>query len=242
MAITIVGTAMGTAKNGSDISITLPTVLVNDIIVICGGHFRESADAGTDTSGYTELIDENHSAGDYRFSVSYKRMGATPDTTVNGLGSGDAADACAYAVIAYRGVDTTTAIDATTTTAQGQSTNPDCPSITTATNGAIVIACVGSEVSDPSGITAPTNYTNLIADNGNDTNDSTVAQSSRIIASLGAEDPAEYTGFSTGDWIAASVALRPAPVTGRIIGRLAGIGGGLVNFGGLAGHKGGLAG
>lgn len=98
----------------------------------------------------------------------------------------------------------------TVTVQNTASTNPNAPSITTVTNGAVVIDFALSIVND-SATTAPTGYSNKISANLTETTGPvTIAATSKLVSSAGAEDPAAYTVWSSGQWIAASVAIRPA--------------------------------
>ena len=214
MPISLVGTVGDSAASGADVTLTLPTLLPGDVVYIAGGHSLTTAEAGVSTSGYTELVDFLNGTV-YRFTVSRKVMGATPDTTAVGIGSGDAADAVSYVAICLRGVNETPE-DATTTTATGSSTNPDGPSIVTVTRGVWVLAFAGSSVNDAS-IVAPSGYGNQVNTNVNDTRDSTVAGATKLVAAPATEDPATWTTWATGAWCCATVAVRekanPMPMT-----------------------------
>lgn len=210
MAITVVGTAEGSNQNGLALTITLPTVLQDDIVYVFTGTGNEGTAApGLNTSGYTELFNlDDTSAGLRCFR---KVMGASPDTTVQVTAQFNGIPRAAV-VVAVRGADTSTPEDATSTTAgQTTSTNPDSPSITTVTNGALVISAFATSAND-STVTAPSGYTDQVDDNENNAGDSTsvtVGAASKIIASAGAENPASWTNVSNGSWFAASVAVRP---------------------------------
>lgn len=207
MAITLVGTAEASAINGGDATITLPSMLENDVVYIGGGFGREASNAGVSSAGWTELVDFNNGFG-YRFAVSRKVMGASPDASAVCLGSTNASDACAYVAIVLRGVDTTTPEDATTTTATGTSGAPNSPSITTVTDLAWVLSFGGSLTVDAA-VTAPTGYSNQVDVASNDDRDSTVGGATKEVTPAGAENPAAWTAWTSSLWCAASVAVRP---------------------------------
>lgn len=208
MPISLVGVASGTIQDGANVTLTLPTLLPGDVVYVAGGHSLTTADAGVSTAGYTELVDFLNGTA-YRFTVSRKVMGATPDTTAVGIGSGDAADAVSYVAICLRNVHIDAPEDATTTTVTGTSTNPNPPSIVTATAGAWVLSFAGSSVNDAV-VVAPTNYINQVTANINDTRDSSVGGATRLIEVPGTEDPANWTSWASGAWCCATVAVRQA--------------------------------
>lgn len=155
--IQFVGSGSGAAGNAT-ISVSLTsltggigtTALENDIVVAIHSNESLSSDEnmGPSTSGYTELADLF--ANDFRranLSVSWKRMGSTPDTNVNFPGLGVLTDHNAI-VRVYRNVDTITAIDVTSTTATNTNTNQAVPpSIGPLTPGSWVVSVLNQTVS-----------------------------------------------------------------------------------------------
>lgn len=207
MAITLVYAEAAGQPNGADaeFNLSVQSLAENDVVVIVGGHAKTSANAGVSTAGYTELADVTTGP---RCSVSWKRMGATPDSAATVLGAADALYGNNYAIAVFRGVDTTTAIDATTTTASGTG-QPNSPSITTVTNNAVVITAWLSD-SDPNSVTQPTGYT--FSDYWGtqpETNEASSGIAFKTVATAGAENPGPWTLDVTGNYIAVSVALRP---------------------------------
>lgn len=154
--IQFVGSRSGSAGNAT-ISVSLTsltggigaTALENDIVIAIHSHESLFSDEnmGPSTSGYTELADLV--ATDTRranLSVSWKRMGSTPDTNVNFPGLGLLTEHSAI-VRVYRNVNTITAIDVTRTTATGNNTNQAVPpSIGPLTPGAWVVSVLNQTV------------------------------------------------------------------------------------------------
>ncbi|HEX2656122.1 MAG TPA: hypothetical protein VHN11_21070 [Xanthobacteraceae bacterium] len=210
MAISLVtgGALSAVANNGGNPSITLPTMAQGDVVIAFGGGpFRSGYTPGASSAGYTQISINNTSGA--AFWIGRKVMGASPDATFVGLGSGNSADATAYAVYVLRGVSASI-VDATTTTAgPTTSTNPDAPSIDTVTDGAWVLALALSVVNDTS-ITAPIGYSNAIANNQTDTNPATIGGATITRATAGTENPPSWTNWSSGVWCAATVAIRSA--------------------------------
>ena len=211
MAIAFVGTASGSVIAGGDLNLPITPSAGNIVVVTLGTSSNLGVLFATiTTSGYTQLSStDSGAAPNMRVITAYKIMGGTPDTSIDFTGNGVATDTLAAVAQWFSGVDATTPIDQTTTTATGSSTNPDPPSITTVTDGAIVIACAGGAINDAS-VTAPSTYTHIDSWNSNGTNDVTAAMASKIIASHGAENPATYTTWSNSKWATATIALRPA--------------------------------
>lgn len=210
MAISLVGVAEGANIDGADVTISLPAGLQqNDLVCVFGGFNRPAQNAGVSTSGYTEDTQVSNTSNTTAFS--YKKMGASPDTSVTCLNSGNTQDAAAYVVMAFRGVDTTTPIDAATVTTSGNLSQPNSASITTVTDGAAVISFVIGNVNDTT-VTAPTGYGDQVDVTQSDTKSATTGGAWKAISSHGAENPAGWTNFTTTTivWDAYTVALRPA--------------------------------
>lgn len=216
MAITLVGTASASTINDTNVTVTLPVGTTTDDVVYAAFCFGDPTDrdVGIVTSGYTELADlfanDNR---DINFAVYRKVMGGTPDTTVEfDTPTATGNIAAAGAVVVLRGVDTTTPEDATTTTATGiDGSQVDPPSITTATNGAWVIAAAGwTNLAVP---TAPSGYSNLIEDSGDDAQDANIMMATKEIATAGAENPGVFgntVGAGTDAWCAVTIAVKPS--------------------------------
>lgn len=228
----VVGNKAGASSGNTTLSLTGLTggigssAAANDIViaVFATGSTVDRTLAITDgTSNYTLIGSELYSAG-VAFSsslrVAYKIMGGTPDTTTTFGPTGDAADGGAMAIHVYRGVDTTTPLDATATTATGTGTSAVNPaSITPVTAGALVVAAGGGAASTGAPYTTTDLY-NFLSTVGVDSNDGEVGIGWRSWTS-GALDPAVWTGGTAGSndaWCAVTLALRPA-ASGTPVGR-----------------------
>lgn len=215
-AVTLVtsGALKNSTTNGRSITLTFPAgVAQGDVVILYGGHpFRSGAAIGPSTAGYTQIALNNTAAP--AFGAWYKVMGTTPDTSVVGQGTGNSLDATAYAAFIIRGVNTSSLLDQTTTTAgPTTSSNPNAPAITTQTNGAWVLDLAGSQVLDTSPGSV-TGYSNTNAASGSDTNSISIAGATKEVATAGSEDPAAWSTWSSGAWFAVTVALKPiiAPI------------------------------
>ena len=198
------------------------------VVVTCvtGSAAGNPAMAVATPAGYTALGQLNQSAvtADTSMNTSYKRMGGTPDTAVTIPGTTNNAWGEAYSIQVFRGVDSTTPMDVAAVSAGGTGTGrPDPGSITPITSGAWVVICGGGAAGAGANYTAPANYTtNFITANGADTTDAMVGSGYWTGWTSGAENPATYTGGTTGandSWTAYTLALRPeasAAITGTI--------------------------
>ena len=185
------------------------SLLENDVLVISQSADSSLTSLGLERDqGYTIHYATGTSPGRL---LATKRMGATPDA--NATFAPGAADHT-YAIQVWRGVDTSTLLDvALPAEATGDSANPNSPSATTATNGALVISVAHLDDDDALVSVTPSGYTNMISDNtgqASSTVGATVAMASKIIASAGAENPGEWTMDSSDAWAANTLALRPA--------------------------------
>lgn len=206
--ITFVANAEATsAINGGNATITLPAMTQWDVVYVLCALSSTAGAGGTSSSGWTQIGSTTDNT--IRTLVFRKVMGAVPDTSFVCLGTGDANDSTVALSMSLRGVDIDTPEDAAPTTATGSSTNPDSPSITTTINNAFNLSIAASGVSDAT-FTRPTGYSNQVDDEeAVDTNDISGGITHNQVETAGAEDPGTWTGWSTGPWVAWSVAVRP---------------------------------
>lgn len=188
----------------------------DDLVIVYFGT-GSTVDRDLVVSGYTEIAElYSNDTEDTNLVVARKFMGATPDTsfTLTG-GTLSTSDAGAVAVQVWRGVNQTTPLDVTRTTATGVNSilcNP--PAITPVTAGAIIVAG-GAGAHDDATIRtfSSSDLTSFISAGGSDTNSVTIGLGYKVWTS-GAFDPAAFT-YSSADstafsWAAVTLALRPA--------------------------------
>lgn len=215
--LTYVGSTFGFAINGGNPTLDLTALtggaaaaaIEGDLVIVIGGH-SDAANAGVSTSGFTEIVDTGTTA---HLSISWKIMGAVPDTTINCIGSGDANDGVAYCCMVWRGADPARPIDVTTTTATGTSTTPDSPSITPGSDDVAIISAVLSATFGGT-LVRPQHFCRTVNGSADDTSDATAAMSYRTNRFKGAINPPSWTGFTSGTWTAATIAVRPKIQTG----------------------------
>ena len=212
--------ALDAGQVETTVSLSLTGLAENDVVVALFSTdlFVDQAATATGTQHLTiktgqgwTVIDTGAGAAP-GYSWMYKKMGVTPDTTISYFP--DDIKKGAFICQAFRGVDQTTPLDQTTpTTAVGNSNLIDAPAITTVTNNAWVVAMGALDDDATVTITVPTGYSNLSESSSGATanEEATAMMASKEIATAGAEDPPAFTGSSGGDeWIAGTIALRPA--------------------------------
>jgi len=177
------------------------------------------------TSGYTEvadlhLIDPGAITG-IDFAVYYKKMGATPDTTAVANNTNGASNGIVHIGIAmvFRGVDTVTPLDVTSTTATGiNQVHVNPPSITPVTTGAFIVALGGSAYTTTNRTYSESGvYENWLERDGVHAGAFNLGCAAFIGCypwdGVGAEDPAQVnmtTSTANDSWASATLALRPA--------------------------------
>lgn len=204
--IAVVGTPQSGSANNAQITLTFDVAPQQDDVVIawCGHDSNGGSDVTPVTSGYTPII--NDTASQPYFGVWYKRMGATPDSTVVLPASGAANDAGVAGCIVLRNVHTNVLGATTTTAGPTASTNPNPAAITTTADNSIVIAIAVSTSNDAAPGTV-TNYTVFSSAGLNVSGvDGSTSAARRLIATSGtAEDPPAWSAWTTGTWKTATL-------------------------------------
>lgn len=216
MAITFIGSTSGTAINGGNVTLTLSGIsgiATGDLVYIASGTFGRAGNEGRigNALGFTADRDVTNTI---RLRTAYKIYNSGTDGTCTVEGSTNAADGMTAVAFVFRGTNAGTfALDVTSTTATGSSTNPDPPSITPTDANCCIIAGAVSAVVDATPGTI-TNYTEptTFVNTASDTNNSTTAMAYRILSggAGAAENPAAFSSWSTAAWVSFSVALRPS--------------------------------
>lgn len=245
MAIQFVGgkTAAKVGATSGDSTIALNSGLTggigsaaqaNDVViaVFATGSTADRTLAITDgTNPYTLIASELYQAGtdyDTNLRVAYKRMGSTPDASTTFGPTGNNSDAGAMAVYVFRGVDPTTPLDVTATTASGgSSSKANPPSITPSTSGAYIV-CIGAAAHSDGGssVFTASGLVDFLTIGSNDTNDVMLGIGHKDDWSSGAFDCAAF-GNSVfvffefeNSWAAMSIALRPDPAPPASTGKI----------------------
>lgn len=192
-------------------------------IVIAAVSFVESPDKDITctTSGYTEVTELYvNGTRDTNMAVFYKVL-SSAETVVAFGGTGDTQSNISTIIYVWRGIDQSTPLDATSTTATKTNSGiPDCPSITTVTNNAVVVgfgaAGGGGTQPDIFNLTTPSGVSNFIeAYDSSGDRENTLAAFSYLQETAGSYDPPIFgitNGSDDTDYTSGSVtmALRPA--------------------------------
>jgi hypothetical protein len=185
------------------------TLAQGDIVIVARA--CDDPIVAINTAGYTQIYASGGNVPGA--AIHYKVMGETPDTSIS---IQQTFRVTAGVIQVWRGVDTVTPIDAAATSASNTSGNPNPPSYTTVTDGALLFA-VGFLDDDAvrNSVTPPSGFTNLIAEASQDgdaasTVHATVMMSSLTVPTAGATDPTAYATAGDDSWHAACFALRPS--------------------------------
>lgn len=216
MAITQVGTVQaGNATNGADVTLTFDgSPAEDDLVLLVGGtgDLDAAGDIGPVESGYTQRALFRGPGGSPPFSggVWTKPLGVTPDSSVTGQGSGNAAEGTAYASVVLRGVDLASPLDITIVeTGPTTGADADLDGGTIVTDGAWVFLYVVTSGNIGSFSSSPSGYTTEAVQEGVDTVRAHLILSSKADLAPGAEDPGAYDWQSSTTWYGFFIAIRP---------------------------------
>ena len=181
---------------------------------------RTSA-AGIDYTEVTELAALDSSVTN--LVVAYRFMPEPPETFCSIVGgTGSTADAGAWTVHVFRGVDPSTPLDVTVATAtgiNGRVANP--PAITPTTAGAVILV-VGAGAGATGGLYTAGYLTDFRATTQVDNTDVNIASGYLAWDGSGAYDPAAFGGGGTtttaDSWATVTLALRPSAA--EVVGTL----------------------
>jgi hypothetical protein len=240
MAITYVGGKVvpiaASASTTTTVSLTDlgGSLAENDVIIVAyavSSGFDAPVEMGVSTSGYSaiDLVSADTIATTMQMSVSAKRMGASPDASVNISPTTSISYPGVVLIQAWRGVDTSTAFDVASTTAALDGTflaNP--PSITPVTAGAVVAAFGASGSATSAGRYTSPDLSNFQSGAGGPAGGVEAHIGGGSIAYTGsAVDPAQFGLAQTDSTdyaaVALTLALRPAEdvaITGSASGTL----------------------
>lgn len=201
-------------------TVALPSSVEDDYIRINATWITAMGADNVTAQGWTVKRWDNTLDGTAPSAYIYKKMGSTPDTSIDlprvDIGAGDTY--CAVVNIAVlRGVDTSTPIDvALTGPSTGGGASMDSPSVTTITDGALV-ETLGHEGMPSWAFTAgPSGYSDVVYDSFSAIGgavDVAVLAASKIVATAGTENPGAWnTNTTTPDGLdeGFTVAWRPA--------------------------------
>lgn len=178
--------------------------------------------SGNNSGTYTTQVIafRSNDTWDSNSYVASQVVGTTPDTSITFSSQYTNTNYGGTAIVlVFRGVDTTTPMDVTPTTATGINTNKsDAPSITPVTSGSWILSLNGgAQSSDSTAFTTPSGMTAIVSITGDGSSSDATAIASRYSWTSGAYDPAVVGGGdnnTSSSWTAVTVALRPAATGG----------------------------
>jgi hypothetical protein len=170
------------------------------------------------TAGYVEIAElYANSSNDTQLGIYYKVLSSAETDVTFTNGSSTNGFVGAYV---WRGVNQTTPLDVTSTTATGTTSIPNCPSITSVTNNSVIIAIGTGSGSIGTGtpnavLTVPSGMTNFsqIRTGASTDNDVVGGFASYLQETAGAYDPAAFGGGNSdtrNSFCVVTMALRPA--------------------------------
>ena len=207
-----------TGTTSQTTSISLSGIQSGDLLLLFGA--TDSGNMSTsDPSGWTELTTNNTGSqpdnDNLPDSTAYYRFATGSSQTVTGLSDPNAG--AVYVMMAFRNVNSTTPLNTTTQELNSSGSSLSLPSITTTSNGCMIV-CVGFLDDDNGsfGTTAPSGYTlGPVADvggaGGSGSTFATLMTAYNLQTSSGTESPGSFgLGFFISDtYKAYTIALNP---------------------------------
>lgn len=200
----------------TSLAINVPAGVVDGDVLVLHGVTADGDDGGFNTlSGWTQIVNNVLTGGAAPSPpgvTAWWRVASSEPASYTITPTAGSTGICAQ-MMAFTGVDNTTPIDATTTTATGDSTNSDPAAITTVTDEALTIVSSTNDTEQgvatavPSGYTAHPNGSVVTTGGGNGAGLFTAYRSS-LISPAGSENPGTFT-MSTEQWVCTTIALRP---------------------------------
>lgn len=213
-------------SNLRDASNSTPTLASGDLVVVVyacaspGGR-----DLAVSSTGWTREFNQVGGTSGVQscstLAVFTKFMGGTPDTSCVFVAQTGSTVSNSGVAFAFRGVNSTTYLDASTVTAIGAgNARPDPAAITpTAASGSwiLVTGCTATQtasatLNNPGDLSATTNHFRSVT-GATESNRSSLAMGLKTDWTTGAFDPAQWTSGTantTDSWTAATLALRAA--------------------------------
>jgi len=223
MSITYVGGEFVTNNASKTHTINVPASAENDDLLITFGHWGDDDHdpiEGTGPDAFTQIEEQGETVGsDVVYWAGY-RIAATEPASYDYTGVGVGTENGGAFTVAFRGVDITTPLDVTYSTASHYArlvddNTPTPKAITTANNNAFVVLLFGLSGDLTAGPTAPTGYTTHISvDEGFNR---IIGCGSKLITTAGLETPGDWTlsGAAAGvDSATITIAIREGTAAG----------------------------
>lgn len=196
---------VGSRSGTTSVSLSTLSLAQNDLVVLITGWGRSESTPGPTTSGYTQaaLLSNDTGGGDSELYVGYKFMGSTPDTVVDVTPSSWNSAATNTIAYVWRGINTSTPLAGTTTTATGALTPVVAPAISYTGSAIVVMVTIvdaSLTYSTPSGLSKLVQQT-VTPGGGNSSIAAAAVYDNAYYPSV------QFSGSSSYVWCAATIAL-----------------------------------
>jgi hypothetical protein len=202
-----------TGTTSQTTSISLSGIQSGDLLLLFGATDSGNM-SGTDPSGWSELTTNNTGSqpdnDNVPDSMAYYRFATGTSESVTGLT--DPLSGAVYVMMAFRNVNSTTPFNATTQETSGGTGNPNSPSITTSSDGCMIVSVGFLDDDDSAPISAaPSGFTlGPNEDSGaNNGAGATLMTAYNLQTSAGSIDPGGFSSSGNDAWKAYTIALNP---------------------------------
>lgn len=211
----------------SAVTVAKPSGVVDDDFMVAFGFYDNAPDNVDDPmivppAGWTvyDAISETTLSSRGRFGGIWTRKASSEGSDYAFVNDGSQTEEMGIIIVAYSGVDTTTAIDVTPTGShfqfQDNDFTPTSPAITTITNDALIIIASGITGSTADAMVAPSGYTKRVEE-FNTVNNVNMTIADKVKSTFGPDTPAAWAftnGAATDDAYSVTIVLRPVVVSG----------------------------
>lgn len=216
MAITFVNSASATNNNGGNATITFGGTLADDCVIVAvtlGSSKSPTLSVASSSGGAFQKIVSEQRSSSANFAV-FRQIVSSASLITQAVitGTGGSSDTTTGVAHVFRGVSSGTPEDTASTATTGNSSLPDSPSITPASDSNnlpfAAVTSVGLQI--VSTLIGPVNYLNPLTVNANDNVDATTGQAWVTVQSTAVFNPATWTASASGiAWCSATTLLRP---------------------------------
>ncbi len=217
-AITVVGATSNTGAHNDKLVLSMPAgVQANDVLIaqVTNRYDASPALSSNTPGGWTTIqrLATGNGSGSLSSAMLWRRaVVGEPASVTFTLGSGTGTTYLAGGIVAYRGVSTTTAIDAFASTSASTAT-ATLPSVTTTTANTVLVFATAKREDTLLQAGTSTSLWRLPSATGTQTQSASAGYA--VFAGTGptgTRTAAPVSGSASTDWIAHTVALRPGLV------------------------------
>lgn len=194
-------TAGGT---GGSFTPTKPTgTTTNDLTIIHFG-FEKGSDVVVGAVGQWTLIDREDNGSNIGHWIGWRLENGAAYTAITLTNT----PKFQWTVMRLDGQDLTTPMDVAAISANGSSGNPDPGSIDPVTSDCMVVACVSAKTQTT--YTAPSGYTEQYDNPNSGAGTPSNCGATKLLSGHAADNPGVFVAGSASEWVATTIAVRPA--------------------------------